>query len=201
MTAFTPSVPRASRRTLAQRDRRSFKRVSLRLTGRFLDAQSEDRDFLTSNVSCDGALIIANERPAANEQVVCYFDELGRVTATIIRHAPGGFAVRFQISGHKRDKLADRLTWLLNKDVLGLSDEREAERFSAGGPALVTLPDGHAIQCRVIDISLTGAGFEALGPAPFEGDVVLVGTLRAQVVRVAARNFAVRFLRGTAQPE
>ncbi len=201
MTAFTPSVPRALKRTLAQRDRRSFKRVGLRLTGRFLDAQSDDCEFLTSNISCDGALIVAHDRPAANEQLVCYFDELGRVTATIVRHAPGGFAVRFQITGHKRDKLADRLTWLLNKDVLGLADERASERFSAAGPALITLLDGRAIQCRVTDISLTGAGFEALGPAPFEGDVILVGTLRAQVVRVAERKFAVRFLRGAALPE
>lgn len=190
-------VPGAS----PKRDRRSYKRVELRLTGRFLTHESDDRELLTSNVSCDGAFILSATPPDAGQQIVCYFDELGRVAADVIRMTPGGFAVRFHTSTLKRDKLADRLTWLLNKDTLGLAEDRAATRFSATGQAIVILPDGSPLQCRLTDISLTGAAFEALGSPPFVGDRVHTGNLPAEVVRVAGRNFAVRYLRGAEAAE
>lgn len=186
------SAPGAS----PKRDRRSYKRVDLRLTGRFLTSENDDRELLTSNVSCDGAFILSAAPPGSGQQIVCYFDELGRVVAEVIRMTPGGFAVRFQTSPLKRDKLADRLTWLLNKDSLGLAEDRAAPRFSATGQAVVVLPDGTRLQCRLIDISLTGAAFEALGAPPFVGDRVNSGKLPAEVVRVAGKKFAVRYLRG-----
>jgi hypothetical protein len=179
-----------------RRDRRSYKRVELRLTGRYLLGESDDRELLTSNVSCDGALILSQSPPDSGEQIVCYFDDLGRVVADVVRMAPGGFAVRFQTSTLKRDKLADRLTWLLNKDTLGLAEDRAAARFSATGQAVVILSDGTQLQCRLTDISLTGAAFEALGAPPFVGDRVRTGNLPAEVVRVAGKKFAVRYLRG-----
>ena len=179
-----------------RRDRRSYKRVELRLTGRYLLGESDDRELLTSNVSCDGALILSQSPPDSGEQIVCYFDDLGRVVADVVRMAPGGFAVRFQTSTLKRDKLADRLTWLLNKDTLGLAEDRAAARFSATGQAVVILSDGTQLQCRQTDISLTGAAFEALGAPPFVGDRVRTGNLPAEVVRVAGKKFAVRYLRG-----
>ncbi|MDP1554175.1 MAG: PilZ domain-containing protein [Hyphomonas sp.] len=190
-------VPGAS----PKRDRRSYKRVELRLTGRFLTHESDDRELLTSNVSCDGAFILSATPPDAGQQIVCYFDELGRVAADVIRMTPGGFAVRFHTSTLKRDKLADRLTWLLNKDTLGLAEDRAATRFSATGQAIVILPDGSPLQCRLTDISLTGAAFEALGSPPFVGDRVHTGNLPAEVVRVAGKNFAVRYLRGAEAAE
>lgn len=179
-----------------RRDRRSYKRVELRLTGRYLLGESDDRELLTSNVSCDGALILSQNPPDSGEQIVCYFDDLGRVVADVVRMAPGGFAVRFQTSNLKRDKLADRLTWLVNKDTLGLAEDRAAARFSATGQAVVILSDGTQLQCRLTDISLTGAAFDALGTPPFVGDRVRTGNLPAEVVRVAGKKFAVRYLRG-----
>ena len=178
------------------RDRRSYKRVDLRLTGRFLTSESDDRELLTSNISCDGAFILSSTPPGSGEQIVCYFDELGRVAAQVIRITPDGFAVRFQTSHLKREKLADRLNWLVNKNILGLEEERAAPRFSATGQACVILSDGTQLQCRMTDISLTGAAFEALGTPPFVGDRVHTGNLPAEVVRVAGKTFAVRYLRG-----
>jgi hypothetical protein len=196
MTLPQPLQAAPSSGASPRRDRRSYKRVELRLTGRYLLGESDDRELLTSNVSCDGALILSQSPPDSGEQIVCYFDELGRVVADVVRMAPGGFAVRFQTSTLKRDKLADRLTWLLNKDTLGLAEDRAAARFSATGQAVVILSDGTQLQCRLTDISLTGAAFEALGTTPFVGDRVRTGNLPAEVVRVAGKKFAVRYLRG-----
>jgi len=181
---------------LPRRDRRSFKRVELKLTGRFLTGESEDHALRTVDMSCDGAFIVSKELPGIDQQVICYFDEVGRVVANVVRHSADGFAVRFHTSPHKRDKLADRLTWLLNRDTLGLDEERGSDRYQASGEAIVTLSGGRMLQCSVTDISLTGAAFEADGKAPFIGEKITVGNLYGEVVRVSGNKFAVRYLHG-----
>ena len=181
---------------LSRRDRRGFKRVELKLTGRFLIGDSQDHVLSTADISCDGAFIVSSERPDLDEQVVCYFDEVGRVVANVVRVSPEGFAVRFHTSPHKRDKLADRLTWLINRDKLGLEEERGETRYRASGEAIVNRADGTQLQCSVTDISLTGAAFETTGKAPFVGERVTVGNLVAEVVRVTGNKFAVRYMHG-----
>ncbi len=183
---------------VSQRDRRRFKRVVLRLPGRYLNASSEEHLLETANLSCDGALVEAASKPRPGEQIVCYVDGLGRVVGRVVRLTPQGFAVRFQTNAAKRDKLADRITWLANKDTLGLGEEREAERFQVNGQTQVILSDGRAVTCRVTDLSLMGAAFEATGLIPRVGDRVRIGQQPAEIVRVTGRDFAVRYLFGRA---
>ncbi len=190
MSLLDPMRMTSAPGALSRRDRRSFKRVELRLTGRFLTDHSEDH-----------ALILSPVPPESGQQIVCYFDDLGRVVAQVVRRTSDGFAVHFNTSTLKRDKLADRLTWLLNKDTLGLEEDRGATRYAATGQAIVILQDGSQLQCRLTDISLTGAAFEALGTPPYVGDRVHTGNLLAEVVRVAGKKFAVRYLRGAEAAE
>lgn len=177
------------------KDRRLHKRVALSIAGRVLDGGGIDHEMTTIDISCSGAMIRSEHRPEAGAQVICYFNELGRVAATVIRATPTGFAAHFRIVQHKREKLADRLTWLLNKDRLDLTDDRTGQRTAAGGPALLTLDDGREIKCRVLDISLTGASFEAERATPMVGDTVFAGNVRGEVVRVTGKTFAIRYLR------
>lgn len=190
--------PEAGR--FARRDRRGFKRVDLKLTGRFLVGDNQDYEMHTSNMSCDGAFIVSSEAPGIDQQIVCYFEDVGRVVANVVRHTPDGFAVRFHTSPHKRDKLADRLTWLINRDKLGLEEDRGTARYRASGEALVNLSGGRQLRCSVTDISLTGAAFEAHGKPPFVGEKVSVGNLVGEVVRVTSNTFAVRYIHGQKPP-
>ena len=183
-------------RTDLRKDRRANVRVDLALNGRFLSDGAEDHGLLTRNISCGGADIVARVRPDINAQVICYLDDLGRLEAEVVRETPEGFAVKFNITQRKRDKIADRLTWLANYKQLGLEDEREAPRYAGGGPAMITRQDGRVIQCRTIDISLSGAAFEADGPAPQLGEIVSVGNLRGEVVRALRTGFAIRYIHG-----
>ena len=174
-------------------DRRLHQRVELRLTGRFM-CDGADHTFLIENVSCGGALLQAAAVPTIGTKIVCYFDELGRVAGEVIRKSESGFAVQFQTPQHKKDKLADRLVWLLNYEKYNLVDERASPRKATGGPALITRANGTKLQCRVIDISLTGAAFEFDGPVPIVGEHVRVGSLRGAVVRAVTGEFAIRFI-------
>ena len=184
----------AIKRTEQKKDRRANVRVDLSLNGRFLGNGVDDHSVLTRNISCGGAELIANMCPEVNSEVICYLDDLGRVEAEVVRPTKQGFAVRFKVSPRKRDKIADRLTWLANYKQLGLDDEREAPRYAGGGPALVKRADGRVLQCRTIDISLAGAAFEADGPAPPVGEIVHVGNLTGEVVRTMRNGFAIRYL-------
>ncbi len=190
-----PKQSSASKTANSASDRRKHKRVHMRLAGRFLNGESEDHSLVTENLSCSGAMIESTSPPPDNTPIVCYFDDIGRVAATVIRSTANGFAVAFSTSSHKRDKLADRLTWLVNKDELNLSDDRETKRFDAGGPALVVLKDGRQLQCRVVDISLAGASFETDGGSPKMGEEIVAGNLRGEVVRVEENSFAIRYIR------
>lgn len=174
-------------------DRRRHHRVELRLGGRFLH-DGVDHSLQTIDVSCGGAHVLSAVMPAIGERIICYFDDLGRVSGEVVRHLEDGFALFFEASAHKRDKLADRLIWLINHKRYDLKDERSAPRKAKGGPALITRSDGSKLQCRVIDISMTGAAFEHDGPIPLVGERVRSGKIIGEVVRSVSGEFAIRFL-------
>lgn len=194
MSAVQPQTPNYLPVGKKKKDRRRNRRIGIRLNGRFLNEISEDHGLVTRNISCSGALIDSNYRPPTGARVVCYFDHLGRVSASVTRRTENGFAVSFQTTQHKRDKLADKLIWLINRGPLKLVDERVAPRYAAGGPAMVQRADGRDIQCRVVDISLSGASFRTDGPPPMVGEVVKAGNLKGTVVRCEEDMFAIRYL-------
>ena len=187
---------RATARTprMSRDERRRNKRVLVELNGRFLAEGSRDQGLLTRDVSCGGARFVSRHQPPPLSRLICYLDEIGRIECEVVRPTEDGFAVRFLVTDRKKDKIADRLTWLFNKKVLGLADEREAPRYAAGGPALVTREDGRVLQCRTVDISLTGAAFETDGPSPYVGETVSVGHLKGEVVRTLRNGFAIRYI-------
>ncbi|MEL6661476.1 MAG: PilZ domain-containing protein [Pseudomonadota bacterium] len=169
-------------------------RLPLRLDGRYLDEDGGEHRIASVALSCRSAQIAAHDVPNEGSRLVCYFEDLGRVVGVVARKVPNGFLLRFEQTDRKRDKLADQLVWLMNKDTLGLTDERASARYKAGGAAQLRLKDGGVLNCRVVDISLTGAGFEAFSRAPAIGDIVSTGNLRGEVVRSQGRSFGVRFI-------
>lgn len=175
-------------------DRRRHFRVEQTLGGRFMLNETEYK-LETINISCGSALIKADVLPPIGQSLVCYFDELGRVMVDVVRHVEDQFGVVFKVGAHKRDKLADRLIWLVNYASLDLEDSRESPRNTASGPALLTRADGTKLQCKISDISLTGAAFTHNGPPLLVGENVRAGSLTGQVIRSVAGEFAIRFTR------
>src|SRR5690606_24814525 len=101
----------------------------------------------------------------------------------ITRRIEGGFAMTIVASERKRDKLAAQLTWLANKHELDLPEDRRHERVSPRNPVtLLQLGDGRQYQCRIIDLSLSGAAVE-IDVKPAIGVQVTLGSMRGRVVR------------------
>ena len=174
-----------------------FRSVPLKLGGRFLDSCSEEHALLTREVSCGGATIVSKARPGVDSQIVCYIDDFARIAGRVVHQTSDGFVMAFDAPENKREKLADRLVWLLNAERLGLSEERAETRIPITAPCQVTRSDGSRINCRVVDISLSGASFETTDSLPKLEEIVRAGTLAGTVVRRDRKFFAIHFITPT----
>ena len=128
------------------------------------------------------------------DRVVAYLDHIGRVEGKITRILDNGFAMSVGATPRKRDKLAAQLTWLANRAILNLPEDRRHDRVVPRNPsAVLTLDDGRKINCRIIDMSLSGAAIAAEIRPQMRTQVTL-GRVQARVVRHLEDGFALEFV-------
>jgi hypothetical protein len=194
------AAERPSLRRMEAADRRRHRRVQWAVRVRGLTGEGDEFTCTTVDV-CAGGLRINLARPLSQgENLVLYIDNIGRVEGVVARVLNEiGYAVQFTVPPRKRDKIADQLTWLINKDRLGLSDERDAERRPGGGQVIATYGKGMSIACAVADVSIFGVALKTAGPRPMIGDRVQIGERAGTCVRYIEGGFAVDFrtLHGT----
>jgi len=172
-------------------ERRRHRRVPVALRARFLASDDTEHDCTVVNISA-GGLRLAAERPVpVNSRIVLYVDQVGRFDCTVVRHTSGGFAVRFDIHAKKRERTVEALSRLLIEGPRG-ADQRREFRVEADAKACLTLENGDARECRIIDISLTGAAVEVADP-PAVGETVRLGRMRATVVRRSESGVGLSF--------
>jgi hypothetical protein len=139
------------------------------------------------------AVVIVPVAGAQGEKVIAYLDHLGRVEGAVTDPIDGGFVMDIAASPRKRDKMAAQLTWLANKDILNLPEDRRHERVVPDNRhSTVVLDDGRRYNCKIIDISRSGAAIE-LAVRPAMGTPVTLGRMRARVVRHFQDGVAVEF--------
>jgi PilZ domain len=172
-------------------DRRRHKRVAVSLSGRFMTEDKQDFPCEVFNMSPGGMALRAETSPQPGERVVAYLDNLGRLEGVVARTFEGGFAVALKASAQKRERIANLLTWLTNRDLSG--DDRQHERFEPRIAAQkLIMPNSDVHDCRVIDVSLSGASVATLVRPPLQ-TVVVLGRLRGTVVRHHDQGFAIQF--------
>lgn len=196
----TVRTDRPSIRKVEGVDRRRHRRVLWQVPVRGLTGSGEEFACNTVDV-CAGGLRINLARPLEKgENLVLYIEDIGRIEGVIVRVLNEiGYAIEFRAPPRKREKIADALTWLVNKDRLGLSDERIAERRPATGQVIAIHGKGVAIACAIADLSLFGVALKTSGPRPMIGDRVQIGERAGTCVRYIEGGFAVDFrtLHGT----
>jgi hypothetical protein len=176
-------------------ERRRFQRVRVNLLGRYMLADRREYPCQVVNMSPGGMALMAPVVGNPGERVVAYIDHLGRLEGVIAREFQNGFAMTISATIRKRDKLAAQLTWLANRHILNLPEDRRHGRFVPRNPqAMLVLPNGVNVGCRVIDMSLSGVAV-ATDQRPPLGVQVTVGKVQGRVVRHLEDGFAVEFLR------
>jgi hypothetical protein len=176
-------------------ERRRFQRVRVNLLGRYMLADRREFPCQVVNMSPGGMALIAPVAGQPGERVIAYVDHLGRVEGKIARVFQNGFAMTIAATPRKRDKLAAQLTWLANRHILGLPEDRRHGRIVPRNPASrMIMPNGVNLTCRVIDMSLSGAGV-ATDQRPPLGTLVTLGKVPGRVVRYLDDGFAIEFTR------
>jgi hypothetical protein len=147
----------------------------------------------TIDISPGGIAFAAEASVTLGERIIAYLAQVGRVEGLVRRQFPDGFAISMNLPAMKREKLADQLTWLANRQGLGLPEDRRHERIQPlERHSTLTLPNGRETLCRIIDVSRSGAAI-ATSPAPTLGSTVTLGKTRGQVVREFAGGVAIEF--------
>lgn len=183
-----------ARITRSQGDAPRFQRVRVSLLGRYMLEDRREFPCQVLEMSPGDAVVIAPVPGLVGEKVIAYLDNIGRVEGQILDTVEGGFVMNIEASPRKRDKMAAQLTWLANKDVLNLPEDRRHERVVPDNRhSTVVLDDGRRYNCKIIDISLSGAAIE-LSVRPAIGTPVTLGRMRAKVVRHFQDGVAVEFV-------
>src|SRR5882724_8769483 len=176
-------------------ERRRFQRVSVNLLGRYMLADRREFPCQVIDMSPGGMSIVGPVSGSEGGRVVAYIDHVGRLEGSITRVLPTGFAMTIAATPRKRDKLAAQLTWLANRHILGLPEDRRHDRIVPRNPrSTMILPDGSAIVCRIIDMSLSGAAISS-EQRPEVGLLVTLGKTPCRIVRHIENGFAVEFTR------
>ncbi|MCB1443073.1 MAG: PilZ domain-containing protein [Methyloceanibacter sp.] len=184
--------PQADRPKILE-ERRRFKRIDVSLSGRFMGETTEDEyPCEVFNMSPGGMAVRAPFSPRTGERVVAYIEHLGGLEGRVARTFEGGFAVEFKISSRKRERIANVLTWYSSggHDADDRAHERYEPRITA---QKLILPSGDVHDCRVIDVSLSGASI-AIRLKPEIDSMVILGRLRGRVVRHHDKGFAIQFV-------
>src|SRR5690606_36963592 len=184
-----PSQPLAPPALRFDADR--FQRVKVSLLGRYMLSDRREFPCQVLEMSPGDAMVIAPVPGVVGERVIGYIDHLGRIEGYVHAQIEGGFSMSIDASPRKRDKMAAQLTWLANKDLLNLPEDRRHERVVPDiRHSYVVLDDGRRYNCKIIDISLSGAAIE-LEVRPAMGTAVTIGRMRARVVRHFQNGVAV----------
>lgn len=174
-------------------DKRRFQRVKVHLLGRYMLVDRREFPCQVINMSPGGLALLGPGIGNVGERVVAYLDHIGRVEGKITRIIDNGFAMTVGATPRKRDKLAAQLTWLANRQILNLPEDRRHDRIVPRNPlAVLELEDGIRVQCRIIDLSMSGAAISAERKPPV-GSRVTLGRVQAKVVRHLEEGFALEF--------
>lgn len=179
--------------TPSRTERRYFQRVRVKIYGRFMLEDRTEHPCQVIDMSPGNVLFRADRVGELGEKVIAYIDHIGRIEGVVTRTVEDGFAMTIVASDRKKDKLAAQLTWLANKHELDLPEDRRHERVTPRNPmSVLQLADGRQYQCRIVDLSLSGAAVE-IDVKPALGTQITLGTMRGRVVRHFEDGVALEF--------
>jgi hypothetical protein len=176
-------------------ENRRYQRVKVDLLGRYMLADRREFPCQVIDMSPGGVAMIAPQCGRLGERVIAYIDHVGRLEGSITRILPSGFSMTIAASQRKRDKLAAQLTWLANRHILDLPEDRRHQRIANRGETVtLVLADGSQEQCAIVDLSVSGVAVVSRNRPPM-GAAVQVGRAPGRVVRHLENGFAVEFSR------
>ena len=176
-------------------ERRAYTRFDVKIYGRFMLEDQTEHPCQVVDISPSDVAMRAERAGAPGEKDIAHLDHIGRVEGVVTRTDADHdiFAMAVVATERKKDKLAAQLAWLANRQKSGLPEDRRHDRIAPQDPVSVLhLTDGRQYECRIIDLSLSGAAIE-IDVKPALGVQVVLGTMRGEVVRHFEEGVAIEF--------
>ncbi len=174
-------------------DHRKYRRIRVRLAGRFMREDQREYPCYTNDISAGGMSISATVNCEIGEYIIFYIEELGRIEGHVARNHDDGFAITIEASDHKREKLVASLTWILNRHELEGHEARKHLREVPTNPATkLKRADGSEMNAHILDLSIGGARVK-LNANLKTGEKVWLGKSSGYVVRVGEEDIAIQF--------
>ena len=176
-------------------EKRGFFRVKLSLKGKILSEDGREFPCTIISMSPKDVAIIASEKMEAQQKIVGYIEEIGRIEGKVTRQFDSGFSAILTLSQRRINQLVDQLTWIANRDLPSMQDSRSHERFKPHHPKEIkcVTAEGMQLECQVEDVSMSGIALRNSTKLPI-GTMLIAGTVNCEVVRETHAGFAVKFL-------
>ena len=147
------------------------------------------------DISPGGINVQAAKAVVPGTRIALHFEVFGRLVGVTRRTTRNGFGVALLASTDEREKLIARLTWLFNRDPLGLKDMRHYPRHApTRRSADLQLQDGSVHLVRIDDISKGGALVTTTLAIP-ESSIVTFEGRASQIVRSSKTAVGISFLK------
>ncbi|QQR40777.1 PilZ domain-containing protein [Devosia rhizoryzae] len=144
-------------------------------------------------MSSDAFRVTAPVIPAPGESILASLGPFGALRGHVERQFEDGFVVGIEHQGSSREDLNRAIKQFTETLWTEAGERRGAKRLLPRNPRTVfARPDNWSQPCLVMDYSVTGAAISSAFQ-PAVGEVVTVGTITAEVVRLFDVGFAVRF--------
>lgn len=151
-------------------------------------------------ISSDAFRVAAPVIPEQGEVVIASFGPLGTLQGLVEQQLQDGFVVALTQDQAARHRLNQRITGFSERLWTGKLDRRADRRLMPRNPrTVISRPDSWSHPCLVLDYSRAGAALSA-SFQPEVGEVVTVGQITAEVMRLFDVGFAVRFFE-TQEPD
>jgi hypothetical protein len=146
----------------------------------------------TIHISPDHICLSAPSRGTLFERVIVYLDYIGRIEGTLTENTFNGFNLTPTLTAAKREKIADTLTWLLNREKLGKADRRHDRIVPNLRHCILKMDSDREHLVRLIDISVSGAAVITDLDIPL-GTKITLGSRKGHVIRLLENGIAVQF--------
>lgn len=161
------------------------------------DAAGQPRAFAcrTRRVSPFRVLVDAPVPGRIGDQFTSFFSDFGKFDCRVSDIMSGGFLMELNTTAATRKSLAQKLTWLEQRESdPSIQDRRDHARFIPEIPhSTLLFADGSSCPCFIIDISVSGVAVSSTAQ-PELGTPLSVGACVGRVTRIFADGFAIRFV-------
>lgn len=128
-----------------------------------------------------------------DDRAFVYVESLGLMRGVISRAMGPTSEMDIDMSPNDRSRLASRILWADMQAGFKGTDLRRFPRFEPTNPdSSITLPDGRSADCKILNISATGAAIISELRPPLSSAIIL-GQVHSEIRRHTDYGFAVEF--------